>query len=291
MTSFDTDEQFATYDDNDHDGDGLVRIQWRQGSVQQGTGGYFFLSKKNVPDGFAPAGDVWMPHQEYFKESRTRDDGWKAEALPMYIICARAQPFRKGIDSKNKTWLEAWPKGAEPNTIAQHADVLLVADGLQELGPVCWSTNSTTTAFAVISGADPKRSPKGGILHRIREEVLGAADMASKTLKERRKKKLYWLFWITITTQRDAKGQIVYTPTKSGTDVTLPVPLLPDTIDAAWLSAAFVGAEIAVYGRDIRAQYESWRATKFTNDAVPAALPAGRNVPQPVTDADFEPAF
>lgn len=280
MTSFDTTEQFETYDDGDHSSDGLVRIQWRQGSVQQGTGGYFFLSKKNVPEGFAPSGSAWAPHQEYFKESRTRDDGWKAEALPMYIICARGQPFKKG---DTKTWLETWPKGAEPNTIAQHADVLFVAEGLEELGPVCWSTNSTTTAFAIISGADPKRNPRGGILHRIREEVLGTADAVSSKLKDRKKKRLYWLFWITVATQRDAKGQVVYTPTKSGTDVTLPVPILPETIDVAWLTKNFVGAEIALYGREIRAEYEPWRATRFTNDAAPpqTAQPAGREEEPP----------
>lgn len=287
MSNFDemNSEQFGTYDDDDRSGDGLPRIQWRQGDARTGTPGYFFLSKKNAPDGFAPIGEAWKPHQEYFKEARTRDDGWKAEQLPIMVICARGQPFRKGPDGKRSQWLESWPKNAEPNTIAQHVDVLLVADGLQDLGPVCWSTNSSTTAFAIIGGVDPKRAPKGGILHRLREEVLAVADKVSKGMKDRKVKRLYWLFWITISTARDAKGQIVYTPTKSGTDVTLPVPLLPDAVDTAWLSENFVGKDSAIYGKEMRELYDTWRATRFTNDA-PAAQPAGKNVPQEMSAED-----
>lgn len=289
MTSFDETDQYDQYDDGDGQGDGLIRLQWRQGSVQQGTPGYFYLSRANVPDGFAPEGDHWQPHQEYFKATRSRDTGWKAEQLPLYLICARGQPYRRDADGGRAEWLDAWPKGAAPNTIGMHADVLLVADGLEALGPVCWSTNSTTTAFAIISGADPKRNPKGGILHRIREEVLGLADALSKQLKDRKKKKLYWLFKVTIASERDAAGQIVYTATKSGTDVTLPVPVLPSTIDAAWLSAHYVGPEIAAYGKGIRAQYEAWRATRFTNDAPVAVANAARNVPQAIEADDDLP--
>lgn len=273
--------EYGNYADDDQQGDGLVRIQWRQGDVKAQTPGYFFLSKKNVPEGFAPSGESWTAHQEYFEGTRTRDDGWKADELPMCIICARAQPYRRG---DIKVWLDAWPKGAEPNTIGQHADLLLIADGLTELGPVCWSTNSTTVAFAIISGADPKRNPKGGILYRIREEVLSAADALAKSFKDRKKKKLYWLFWITIASQRDTKGAVVFTPT-NGKDVTLPVPLLPMEMDAAWLNEHYSGKDMASYGEAMRAMYDDWRCTKFTNEARPAAT-NGRNVPQPIEAID-----
>ena len=286
MTSFDENEtEFEQYDDGEGQGDGLIRIQWRQGDAKQGTGGYFYLGSANVPEGFTP-GAPWVAHQEYFKNSRTREPGWKAEALPMYIICARGQTYKKDGAGGVGEWLESWPKGGASNEYGQHADVLLVADGLEELGPVCWSTNSTTTAFAILGGADPKRNPKGGILHRIREEVLGAADAVSKKLTDRKKKKLYWLFKVTVSTETDAKGATVYTATKSGTDITRPVPVLPAKVDATWLGDAYVGPEVAQYGRDLRAQYETWRATRKTNDApvAAAARPGGRNVPQAIED-------
>lgn len=283
MTTFDEDNgsQYGDYQDDERQGDGLIRIQWRQGDVKQNTPGYFFLSSASVPEGFAPSGDVWKAHQEYFELTRTRDSGWKAETLPMAIICARSQPYRRPTaGSPNKEWLEVWPRGEEG--IAQHADVLLVAEGLQDLGPVCWATNSTTVAFAITTAADPKRQPLGGILHRIREEVLDAADKAAK-IAYRKKKKLYWLFWITVASQRDAKGNVVFTPT-SGKDVTLPVPVLPVVIDKKWLTENFVGSEMAQYGEEQRAAYDAWRLTKQTNEATPAKPANGRNIPQPIEE-------
>lgn len=279
MTSFDQDDgsQYGSYQDDDAQGDGLIRIQWRQGDVKAGTPGYFFLSAKDTPEGFEP-GAAWSAHKEYFEQTDSRDDGWKAEQLPVAIICARAQPYARG---DVKLWLDAWPKGGDSADIAMHCDVLLVADGLQDLGPVVWSTNATTTAFAVIGRPDPKKAPQGGILHRIREEVLAAADKASK-IAYRKQKKLYWLFWVTIGSQRDAKGAVVFTKTKAKA-VTKPVPLLPAMVDVVWLKSNWTGEDMATYGNEIRQQYEEWHATKRTNDAPQPAKVNGRNVPEPVT--------
>ena len=271
--------QYGSYQDDDAQGDGLVRIQWRQGDVKQGTPGYFYLSARDVPEGFQP-GAAWQACQEYFEQTNTRDKGWKAETLPVAIICARAQAYRRG---DVKEWLESWPKGGDSADIAMHCDVLLIADGLQDLGPVVWSTNATTTAFAVIGKADPKKDPQGGILHRIREQVLGSADKAAK-VAYRKAKKLYWLFWIEIGSQRDDKGQVVFTKTKAKA-VTKPVPLLPAVIDVVWLKKNYVGEEMAAYGNEMRQAYEEWRAAKRTNDAPPPAK-TGRNVPQEVEPED-----
>lgn len=284
MSTFDDDgSQYGSYQDDDAQGDGLIRIQWRQGDVKQETPGYFYLSSRDVPEGFEP-GAAWQDCQEYFEQTNTRDKGWKAEALPVAIICARAQPYQRG---DLKTWLESWPKGGDSADIAMHCDVLLIADGLQDLGPVVWSTNATTTAFAVIGKADPKKDPQGGILHRIREQVLAAADKAAK-VAYRKSKKLYWLFWVEIGSQRDDKGQIVFTKTKAKA-VTKPVPLLPPVVDAAWLKKNYVGEEMANYGREMREQYEEWRATRRTNDALPAQSKNGRNVPQPIDETEDIP--
>lgn len=280
MSTFDDDgSQYGSYQDDDAQGDGLVRIQWRQGDVKQGTPGYFYLSARDVAEDFQP-GAAWQACQEYFEQTDTRDKGWKAETLPVAIICARAQAYRRG---DVKEWLESWPKGGDSADIAMHCDVLLIADGLQDLGPVVWSTNATTTAFAVIGKADPKKDPQGGILHRIREQVLGSADKAAK-VAYRKAKKLYWLFWIEIGSQRDDKGAVVFTKTKAKA-VTKPVPLLPTAIDMAWLKKNYVGEEMAAYGNEMRQAYEEWRAAKRTNDA-PIPVKTGRNVPQEIEPED-----
>ena len=268
---------FGDYQDEDSRGDGIVRIQWRQGDVKAGTPGYFFLAGDNVPEGFTP-GAPWVATNEYFEMTRTRSAGWKADELPVCVICARAQPYLRG---EQKTWIDKWPKGAAANTVGQHADVLLIAAGLESLGPVCWSTNSTTVAFAIITGPDPKRTPAGGILHRIREEVLKPAGQAFKPQRDLTRQP--WLFWVTIHSQRDAKGAVVFTPT-AGKDVTLPVVDIPTQVDLAWLKQAYSGKDMAQYGEDMRLTYDLWKNTRFTNEAQPT--PTGKNAPQPITVTD-----
>lgn len=280
MTAFNEAPEYTIYDEDGGNGDGLPRIQWRQGDARQGTPGYFFISASNASDGFTP-GSNWTPHLEYFKSTRTRDQGWKCEALRMQIICARAQPYRKTADGGVAEWCDVWPKGA--TGMGEHADLLLVAEGLEELGPVVLSTNSTTTAFGIVSGPNPKHAPHGGVLYRQREEVLKAADALSN--KGRHKARAYWSFWATLGGERDAKGNAVYTPMTAGTEITRLVLLLPEKIDKAWLVAQYVGGERDTQGRDLRAEYEPWRATRRTNDAQQVApLPAPRNVPQEVDE-------
>lgn len=273
-----TDVQYDSYDDGERQGDGLISLQGRHGNPEARTAFHFFLGKENVPEGFTP-GAPWVAHDEYIKQKGETVEGWKADELPMYIICARAQPYAKGADGKRTAWLEQWPKGAAANTVAQHVDVLLVAQGLEALGPVKWVSNGSAISFAIVAGKSP-RQPQGGILERIRTEVLAEADRLSP--KARARNNVYWAFWVTIAGQKDAKGKPVYTKTASGGAITIPVPLLPATVDAAWLKANYVGADIDIYGKEIRALYEVWRSTKMTDEPQPAA--SGRNVPQPIEE-------
>jgi hypothetical protein len=178
MSNYDeTEVQYDSYDEGEQ-GDGLIRIQSRHGNPETGSVFRFFLGKDNVPEGFTP-GAPWVAHKEYIKSAGKHIEGWKAEALPMMIICARAQAFRKGKDEKREAWVDSWPKDAPPNSHGMHCDVLLIARGLEELGPVVWSTNGASTSFAIISGKG-KRQPQGGILERIRNEVLAEADRLSQ---------------------------------------------------------------------------------------------------------------
>lgn len=281
MSNYDeTEVSYDSYDDEDGQGDGLPRIQSRHGNPEAGSTFRFFLGAEGLPEGFVP-GAPWVAHKEYIKTASKWVEGWKAEALPMYIICARAQVFKKDKEGKREAWVDSWPKDAPPNSHGMHCDVLLVAQGLEALGPVVWSTNGSSTSFAII-GNKGKRQPQGGILARIRDEVLAEADRLSAKVKVRAKNKVYWAFWVTIAGQKDAKGQPIYTPTPSGSPITIPVPVLPAKVDAAWLKANYVGADIDRYGRELRAEFETWRNTKRTE----SAQVEHRNIPEEV-EADL----
>jgi len=267
------DVQFQEYIEEGQPGDGLIRIQWRNGDPKTNSAGYFFLAKANAPEGFEP-GAAWEDHTEYFEGSRTREAGWKATALPVCIICTRAQPYVRGTDGR-KEWRTKWATNEQG--AAQHVDVLLIADGLQELGPVCWSTNSTKAAFAIIGRADAKRGYSGGILERIRNEVLIPAGRHAGDDKKFIKQP--WVFWVTITSEHDAKGTPTYTETP-GKLVTLPVVELPAKIDHEWLKEAYSGKEMMLYGEEMRAKYDAWKTTKYTNEAQPEPTQPAKNAPE-----------
>lgn len=261
---------FGTYGDDEQQGDGLPRLQWRNGDPKTKTGGYFFIDAEKLGD--ITPGAPWAATEEYFESSGKHVKGYKIEALPIMVICARSQPLMFDKATKAKTWLDKWEAGA-----SMHADVLLIAQGLESLGPVVWSTNSTKTAFAIIGKANPKRGDADGILASLKNKVLKPASVKRDLTKQP------WLFWLTVATETDAKG-IVYTPTP-GPKVTRPVAVLPGTVDRPWLESAYVGKELAEYGEEMRKFYEEWRASKMTNDAQPTA-PA-KNAPQPLDESEL----
>lgn len=274
-TDFDYGVEFKTYDD-ERQGDGLIRMQWRNGEQRSKTGGYFFVPAERL-NGFQPAAP-WGAFTDTFNNG-TEVEGFKAETLRIAIVGVRQQPFIKDSDGR-KTWL---PKGKyakdEPGAGLQ-VDVLCVAEGLEDLGVVCWASSTIKTSFAIVSRGD-KTGAGVGILHRIKAEIVKPAEQIAK--RELRP----WCFWAEITTERDAQGKVVYTPTK-GKAVTRPVLKLPATIDKAYLISIATGKDMAAWGESTRAEYDAWFKEERTNDVAPAtAQPSGKNVPQEVTDADL----
>jgi hypothetical protein len=279
MSNYDEqDQQYDSYEDDSGDNDGLIRIQSRHGNPETGSVFRFFLGKDNVPEGYTP-GAPWVAHKEYIKTAGKHVDGWKADALPVAIITYRAQAYRKNKENKREAWVDQWPKDAPKGSHGQHADVLLIAKGIEDLGPVVWSTNSSSHAFAIISGKN-KRQPQGGILERIRADVLAEADRLSKKITVRAKNKVYWAFWITISGMVDGKGTPIYTPTDSGNPITVPVAVLPAKVDGKWLAERYVGAEMDALGRALRAEYETWRTTRRADSAAqPAPIQRAQRPP------------
>lgn len=77
-----------------------------------------------------------------------------------------------------------------------------------------------------------------------------------------------------LSTEKDAKGRVVYTDTGHGSKVTRPVLVLPDMDEDDLLETLFVGADVLMRGVDIRAEYEAWfkeRRSAQVDSAAPSA--------------------
>lgn len=271
--SFDIDIAIPQYSD-EQQGDGLIRVQWRNGDPRLKTPGRFFVPEDRLGD-LVP-GDPWKPVTEVF-ESGDEVEGYAAETLRLAILCARQQPFQRDDDGR-KIWLTSWPRGAE--RVSMQVDVLCYMQGFEELSePVVWASSTIKTSFAIIGRGGKSQGP--GILHRLREEVVKPASKAAgKSLDT-------YCFWATVTTERTDKGAVAYTETP-GKKVTRPVLKLPphpelDTIRKLWVGTALIRDTLV----PMREEYEAWRQEQRTNaPAEPPAAP-GRNAPQPVSDDDL----
>lgn len=266
MNDFATDTQgveFKRYDDGSQ-GDGLTRIQWRNGEPKLRTGGYFFVSAERLGD-FKP-GAPWQPCEEVFESGATAE-GFKAEALKLAIVGVRQQPFirKDGV----KWWLEKYAKGEQGASL--QVDVLCVAEGLEDLGLVVWGAATVKTSFAIVGRPD-------GIIHKLHSDILKpAAALAKREFRP-------WCFWAVVTTEKDDKGKVVYTQTQ-GKPVTRPVLVTPKDATKDALNALYTGREMVLWGEERRAEYDEWLKERRTNDAPPAAAEP-KNKPQELTEEE-----
>lgn len=270
---FDTGVQIPTYND-EQQGDGLLRIQWRNGEQRAKTGGYFFVSAEAVGD-TAPD-EPWQPYTDTFDDG-TEVEGYKADTLDMAVLCVRSQPFHwsapNGTPGRYKVWQTKWEKGGENQSM--QVEVLALVKGFDE--PVVWTSATIKTSFAIISRGGKGEAP--GILATINELMVKPASKAAGRHLDT------YCFWATVGTERD-KGKIVYTPTK-GKAVTRPTLHVPAEPTIEWLRTRFTGKAFIAKAAALREQYEDWRRERRTNDDEPATAAAGRNAPQPVSEADF----
>lgn len=240
------------------------KIWYHNGVRQAKTPGSFYTKLAEVPAGL---GAPWASDDRFEGEQ-----GYSTTALKIAVLAHRSQPFRKYKDADGRERIEYMPRWEKGMSI--HTELLCLIEGHAE--PVVWSMKGLTGA--AVTG-------KGGILQSYRNGLLKeACRMAGQALPE-------WAFWLPIASKRTSDGKIAYEDTGFGSFITPPALHLP----AQPLEALFGGQELIDRGEAALAQYPTWESFKrlpqnttegeFTVEAVPA-LPPGRNVPQPVTEAD-----
>jgi hypothetical protein len=264
---FDTGIALPTYHDESN-GDGLLRIQWRNGEQRFQSAGRFFIPAESLGD-MVPAAP-WQTSTEVFNDG-TKAEGYIATQLRMAILCVRNQPFcwsaPFGTAGRYKIWQTKWNREEENQSM--QVEVLAWVEGLEQLAqPVVWTSATVKTSFAIIGRKD-------GIIDQIQHHMVGPASKVSSKLDT-------YCFWATIAAEKDAKGKNVYATTR-GQSVTKPVLVLPANPDLPWLRTQFVGTALI---RDVlapwREEFEDWRNERRSNtvDEEDAPEPS-HNTPQP----------
>lgn len=280
----------SAYADDAQQGDGYVRIQWVNGDAKtfgaaaakrriDGVPGHLFVAADRLPDGYAPS-EPWIAWTESFRSGDV--DGYRADRVGAIIIASRQQPYAQQGDTK--MWLDRWDRNVPG--IRMHADIMMIVDGLEALGPVVLSTNSTLVSLAFTASA---RGGKAGIISTIQQELVDPANRVAKRVRLHTA-----AFRVEIGGEVDSKGQPVFSATQ-GAPVTRPTLYLPaantDAEKVKRAAALFVGMEPLT--NDVIPALEAaqeWRKFRYGNELPEADIAAAqqpRNAPQPVEDMPF----
>jgi len=243
------------------------RLSWYHG-VDAGkikTPGVFFARETAFVE--LPPADRWEVDDRYADKG---ESGFAATRLRLAFVHNRSQWFIPGErDGDLPTWIEGYQDGAKKLT-----EYLVLVDGIAD--PMVLS----------VSGKY-KAGPVADILSAYRRGALAQAMRKIKrTLPA-------WAFWLTIGGKTDANGKPVYEDAKDGAGVAQGSKVTPPALLAA---PAPVTRDMLLYGAEVWEQYQDWakyrrtdRAEAAALPAAPAApqLPAGRNVPEPITEAEL----
>ena len=245
------------------------RIWWHNGVKQAKTPGNFYTKAAEFPEALVAP---WVPDDRFEGE-----EGYTTHTLRIAVLAVRSQPFKKFKDNDGKDRVEygtRWEPG-----MSIHTELLCLIEGSD--APVVWSMKGLTGK--AVTG-------KGGILQTYQSGLLKEASRQAKRGLP------LWSFWLPIASKKHG-DKIAYEDTGFGSFVTPPALYLPENP----IDALFVGGEVLQRGADALNEYASWQDTKRLPEGVvegeivedaphPAdikQIAAPRNVPQPVSDADF----
>lgn len=256
------------------------RLYWYHGADagKFKTPGVFFGRETAFTE--APA----LPWETDERFMETDGLGYSIAQLRLAILGWREQWFIPGATDKDKiTWLMDGERPPTGTKIKKQIEYLVLVDGLVD------------PMVLAVSGFY-KSKPFEDIVRGYERGAL------AQLMRQHKRAFPRWAHWLTIGGKVDAAGKPVLEKAKDaagdeyGSIVTPPTLLVPPQL---------VSRETMQQGIDTWNLYNSLGWFKFkrtprdvvestaytiTETAHPA-LPAGRNVPQPVTDADFEPAF
>ena len=246
------------------------RINWLHGVKQGKMPGIFYVKDTEVTD---VPGAPWEFDDSRFDEEK----GYSAATLRIAFLGSRSQWFIPGEKKGDlTTWLPDYQAGAKKLT--EH---LVFAEGIPDV--------------MVLSVSGMHKSKP--ITELLRSYWNGLLRQASRKVKRQLPP---WSFWLPIANKRqdgkthyieaeDADGQ------SYGSVVTPPALYLPeDALNECWAGMDFIRM-----ASEVRQQYVLWfeykRETRSRDEpraALPApapqlALPPGRNVPQPIDEADL----
>lgn len=253
------------------------RLQWQHGEIAAGgkikTPGVFF--GRDTAFGNPPP-PPWETDDRF---AQTSGSGFSAAILRMAFIGERSQWFIPGeTDDDPVVWLPNGTMAPEGTKVKKNIEYLVLIDGLDE--PMVLS----------VSGYYKSKPIENILYDYTKRGALAQLIRAKKRMFPR------WSHWLTIGGRTDDKGQPIIEKATDATGKEYNSPVTPPALLAAPELVSKATFEQAIDTWNFYSSVGWFKAQRlprgvtdapaFTVSSVPA-LPAGRNVPQPVDEVEF----
>lgn len=227
-------------------GDGIPRVQWRNGEARMRQPGYAYVAAKSCEyyKVDPPRGEGWQEVEQVFA-SGASEQGYMAPAVKVIVLGIRAcdiietkadgrvintEYLAKPVDRNNRP--EGW---------SHMAEMLCLMSGFGNQ-VVNLRTKRVSASYALLNAV---RGIQQGFLNDVRQAFKNPTVPM-------------WSFWLLLRSERDPSGKPIHRPTRGGVAVTPPGLYLPqgDVKDVA--RKAFIGRDMIDLVTDYRRQYHDW---------------------------------
>jgi hypothetical protein len=268
MTDF-MDRESAYQEQSGGAGDGYTRIYWMNGEPRDKTPGRFWTYPDKLIDAGISFDKPWKLITHTFSDGNSKDI-LVTPALHIAPVCWKQQTFIRDATGGVAGWVteRSFGKKMEAGQ-SVYFEMLTIAEGLSL--PVVFSTKGIKTSMAFLADILPE-------YRKMRDEIK--KSRGGKVVPP-------WWFWLAIRSDLDTNKQPSYEKTPQGKAVTPPRWIQAgDVTQRETWKAMYVGHDRADEGETTYQEAAEWVKRLISEGYSTQAeeAPAGRNVPQPITE-------
>lgn len=229
-------------------GDGIPRVQWRNGEARMRAPGYVYIAAKSCEyyKIEPPRGEGWNDVEQVFA-SGASEQGYMAPAVKVIVLGVRSCDIietKEGPGGRviNTEYLpKPLDRNNRPEGWSHMTEMLCLMSGFGSQ-VVNLRTKRVSASYALLNAV---RGIQQGFLNDVRQAFKNPTVPM-------------WSFWLLLRSERDQNGKAVHRPTRGGVAVTPPGLYVPqgDIKDVA--RKAFIGREMNDLVTEYRKQYHEW---------------------------------
>jgi hypothetical protein len=250
-------------------GDGIPRIQWRNGEARMRAPGYAYIASKSCEYyKISPPSEGWQEVEQVFASGAT-EQGYMSPVVKVIVLGIReCDIVETKVDGRviNTEYLaKPADRNNRPEGWSHMAELLCLMTGFGKQ-VVNLRTKRVSSSYALSNAV---RQIQQGFLNDVRQAFKNPVIPM-------------WSFWLLMRSERDPNGKPVHRPTRGGIAVTPPGLYVPQGDIKEVARKAFIGQDMLKVVTEYRKQYHDWLNSNPGN-----SLPVDQPVAAKKSDDEF----